>query len=70
MINRLSDALFKLRILWWILSTNFSGWREDVWRKELDSHYCCNGRECCCGGDTIRNLWKYSHLDPPAAEER
>jgi len=60
----MSDLLFKLRVLRFFLRGSFDDWIANVWRKELDAQYCCGGRECCCGGETIRQLWSW-HIDPP-----
>ena len=35
----------------------FEEWRTSVWRRDLDSVNCCDGRECCCGAETVREFW-------------
>lgn len=59
------DILFKLRVLYMMLCHGIEGaiaeWKSDVWRKELDSRYCCDGRECGCGATTVRELYSW-HL--------
>lgn len=53
----MSDVIQKLRILTLMLTSTFHDWKGEVWQKDLDSLYCCDGRECCCGGETIRDQW-------------
>jgi hypothetical protein len=61
-----SGLSFKLRVLRYLLRASFDEWRDTVWRKDPDSQYCCDGRECCCGGETIEEMWSW-HLNPPAS---
>lgn len=53
------DLIFKLRVLRYLLRNAYEEWRDTVWRKDLDSQYCCDGRECCCGGETIQEMWSW-----------
>jgi len=53
------DAMTKLRILMDMLVGTLSDWRENIWKSDLDSRVCCNGRECCCDGVTIREIYGY-----------
>lgn len=53
------DVWFKLRVLWWLLCNAAEQWRSDVWSCELDARYCCDGRECGCGGSTNREIWSW-----------
>lgn len=62
--DSMTDFFFKLRILRLMVTSSFSEWRTDVWKRELDAYYCCDGRECGCMGTTVRELW--AHWDPPA----
>jgi hypothetical protein len=54
----MSDAILKARILFDMLSDAYVGWRRTIRDADLDQYYCCNGRECCCGGATHRDLWQ------------
>lgn len=56
----MSDLLFKLRVLRWMLASAYGEWRSSVWERDLDSHYCCNGHECGCGASTVRELWSWN----------
>lgn len=56
----MSDLIFKLRILWNFIGDAFDEWRTYVWQAELDAPYCCDGRECGCGAETVRSI--YSHV--------
>jgi hypothetical protein len=49
----MSDVLFKLRILLSYLVSTVDEWKLEIWDKDLDSYYCCNGVMCACGGKTI-----------------
>lgn len=51
------DAILKLRVLTALLRNTYAEWRKDVWSAELDARYCCDGRECCCGGATVREVF-------------
>ena len=60
----MSDILFKLRVLRMMLAGTFHEWRKDVWKRELDYPYCCDGRECGCMASTVRELYSW-HLESP-----
>lgn len=60
----MGDVIFKLRVLRYLVGAAFYEWRSSVWRKDLDGLYCCDGRECCCGAETVRQLWSW-HVDKP-----
>lgn len=53
----MSDVFLKLHILWLWMIADFEHWRDDVWKKDLDQAYCCSGRECGCGGMSIRDVY-------------
>lgn len=55
------DIIFKLRVLRVLVSNAAIEWRDSIWKKDLDAQYCCDGRECCCGGETLREMWSW-HL--------
>ena len=55
------DALFKARILWWLVRGAIDQWRETVASVDLDTRYCCDGRECGCAGSTHREIWSFYH---------
>lgn len=63
----LPDLIFKLRVLRYLLRAAFEEWRDSVWRRDLDATYCCDGRECCCGAETVREMWSW-HVTPPAPQ--
>lgn len=48
-----NQAFRKAKILVHLLVQAFRDWKENVSRKDLDSVYCCDGRECGCGAITI-----------------
>lgn len=50
----------KLRILLLLLRNAYSEWRTEIWPKDLDAPYCCDGRECGCYGSSLRDvyLWR------------
>lgn len=43
----MKDFIFKLRVLHMMIYCSIEGaiaeWKSDVWRKDLDSSYCCSG---------------------------
>lgn len=55
----MADLIFKLRLLRWFLSNAFADWQGEIWRRDLDAQGCCDGRECCCGGETVRQQWRW-----------
>ena len=63
----MDDRLFKLRILRAFLEEAFTSWRDQLWDRDLDDIYCCDGRECCCGGETIRSV--FSSCYPKGADQ-
>ncbi|WP_374413328.1 hypothetical protein [Novosphingobium colocasiae] len=56
----MGDLIFKLRVLRMMIGHAYEEWRDSVWKCDLDSTYCCDGRECCCGAETVRELWSYA----------
>ncbi len=49
--------LIKLKILYLMLSSAYSVWYAEVAKKDLSENYCCDGRECCCEGATIEQIY-------------
>lgn len=52
----MSDKLFKLRLLVTWMRVSFEEWRKEVWERDLDQRYCCDGRDCMCGGSSVRDV--------------
>lgn len=52
----------KLKILFWLICDCASSWKTEIWNKDLDERFCCDGRECGCGGATIGDM--YSSVKP------
>lgn len=67
----MSNLIFKFRVLYWWMLYAFDDYKSEVWRRDLDDLYCCDGRECCCGGETVRDLWSqvYPHARPATTED-
>jgi hypothetical protein len=61
MDNRLKDAAFKARILIWLIRGAINTWRTEVAPVDLDTTYCCDGRECCCAASTHRDIWSQNN---------
>lgn len=53
-MKKLRDILDKLRILRDGVIGVYEWWKDDIWPRDLDETYCCDGRECGCGGVTVR----------------
>jgi hypothetical protein len=51
------NFFLKLKVLFWLIQEQFGYWQKEVLEKELDALYCCDGRNCCCGGVTNREVW-------------
>jgi hypothetical protein len=47
----------KLKILLTLWQHDYEHWKKDVWPEDLDSRYCCDGRECGCYGMTLRECY-------------
>lgn len=56
-----ADIVFKFRLLVMLLHNAFEEWKREVWSRELDYPYCCDGRECGCMATTTRELYGW-HL--------
>ncbi|MCG7932327.1 MAG: hypothetical protein N0E44_20090 [Candidatus Thiodiazotropha lotti] len=52
----MADFLFKIKLLWWFVDEAIRNWRNEVWQRDLDERYCCDGNECACGGVTVREM--------------
>jgi len=55
----MADFIFKMRMLRMFIRQSIDDWREQVWKRDLDSVYCCDGRECCCGGSSVREVFTH-----------
>lgn len=53
------DVINKLLILRDMLRAAYGEWRHGVWDRDLDARWCCDGRECACGGSTVREIFRY-----------
>ena len=54
----MNDFFFRIRLLPLFLIDGFKSWKYEMYRRELDEYYCCNGHECGCGGVTVREMYK------------
>jgi hypothetical protein len=52
------DAITKLAILLDLLSDQAGYWRREIWAKDLDQPFCCNGHECGCYGQSNRDVFR------------
>lgn len=64
----MKDIFEKLRILWLLLADTCESWHKEVWKTDLDAQFCCDGRECGCGGATVRDI--YDSVYPTGEESR
>jgi hypothetical protein len=60
----------KLKILLIILMSAFDEWKTQVYPRDIDGHYCCNGDYCGCGGMTIRELYSIEINKPKSQETK
>lgn len=58
---RIKDFIFKLRCLLSDFYFVIPRWKKFVWDVELDSYFCCNGRECGCYATTQREQLDYEY---------
>ena len=65
----MSDRIFKLRILLNNLIEDIKTcvwlWNREVWERDLDAYFCCDGRECGCEGVSIREFYTHRLGDKP-----
>ena len=54
------QIITKLKILKMWISDAFHGWHEQIWKRDLDERYCCDGKMCGCGGMTLRDIYLQS----------
>ena len=54
------DFFIKMNILYISLFGAYEEWKREIWDRELDENFCCDGRECGCGGESVRDSWKMS----------
>jgi hypothetical protein len=55
----MKDFFIKLQILCYFILNATWNWKREIWGKNLDSYYCCNGDMCGCQGITIRENWEW-----------
>lgn len=59
-MSAMRDLITKLRILRQLLAGAYEMWLKDIWANDLDSPYCCDGRECGCQAATWRDIYSSS----------
>jgi hypothetical protein len=52
------DIITKLAILVDLLRDQYGYWRREIWANDLDTPYCCDGRECGCMAQTNRDIFR------------
>jgi hypothetical protein len=55
----MKDFIFKIRVLFDFLLDACEHWKKEVWNKDLDSYYCCNGYECGCQAVSVRQVFTH-----------
>ena len=40
-----------------MLESAYKGWVSEILHKDLNDNYCCDGRDCSCGGASIKEMW-------------
>ena len=56
----MKDILMKLRILLYFIFDGMKMWKKEVWQRNLNEHFCCNGDMCGCQGISVREEWEYN----------
>lgn len=56
---KVKNIHFKLKILYYDIYEVLIHWRDIVWKSDLDQLVCCNGRDCFCGGETLRDTYEF-----------
>jgi hypothetical protein len=56
-MKSVKSFFIKIIILKNLLSVTYGEWKNQVWNNDIGSHFCCDGRECGCGGMTIREAY-------------
>lgn len=56
-IREMKQVFKKFICLYWFILSAYEDWRINVWKQDLDELYCCDGRDCLCGGATIEQTY-------------
>ena len=59
-MTKVKDTLWKLRILFRVfLPDTLHQWQHEIWCKDPDTRFCCDGNpmECGCQGVTTREVY-------------
>lgn len=57
-MKTLLDLLWKLALLPRFLKSGYCSWTTEIWRRDPDERYCCDGAMCCCGGIALREAYR------------
>lgn len=57
----MNDIVFKISLLRLFFCQAIDEWRQEIFNRDLDDRYCCDGRECGCGGATVREMYTTDH---------
>ena len=64
----MKQTVDKLRILVRLIASSIRGacrfWRAEIWPSDLDSSYCCDGKDCGCYGDSFRKMYLTDNKEP------
>jgi len=56
----MANVIRKLRILFNLLGAAVEEWHSEIWTRDLDETYCCNGYECGCGAVTRGETYEWA----------
>jgi len=57
----MKDILTKIHILYFFISDAIHGWKKEIWKRDINDYYCCNGEMCGCRGSSIREVYYGMH---------
>jgi len=65
-----SEMFAKLSILYrTFLYSAYEDWKREVWEKDLDQAYCCDGSMCLCRGSSVREVYTYRRVQEDKSDE-
>lgn len=54
----MNNTLWKIKMLCLFIMGAFEDWKSNIWVRDPDQNYCCDGRECACGGYSVREVFE------------
>lgn len=56
-MNKVLDLMWKIRSLFGFVRSGYESWKREVWERDPDERFCCDGKMCACRGSTVREVY-------------